>query len=211
MKTPNQINKYYDQRLHTVELLTKKRLDNFVIKNELEFERLQMKLERKKQSTIKKIELDRKKKLKSLETGKPLVKKEKKINRVKKLDDARSLYIRTKYGTKCYTCGGTESVWCGHFLSRKCRKLRREENNTRPQCWRICNAKFSGNGKPVEFEKKLKDEWINTDELKRIYLEPNPKPKEYQIIEKFNALTIEIIKLCSKEKKTPDQDISTMI
>ena len=104
MKTSNQINKYYDQRLQTVELLTKKRLDNFVIKNELEFERLQMKLERKKQSAIKKIELDRKKKLKSLETGKPVVKKEKKINRVKKLDDARSLYIRTKYGAKCYTC-----------------------------------------------------------------------------------------------------------
>lgn len=211
MKTPNQINKYYDQRLQTVELLTKKRLDNFVIKNELEFERLQMKLERKKQSAIKKIELDRKKKLKSLETGKPVVKKEKKINRVKKLDDARSLYIRTKYGAKCYTCGGTESVWCGHFLSRKCRKLRRDENNTRPQCFFKCNAKFSWNGKPVEFEKKLKDEWINTDELKRIYLEPNPKPKEYQIIEKFNTLTLEIIKLCSKEKKTLDQDISTMI
>lgn len=211
MKTSNQINKYYDQRLHTVELLTKKKLDNFVIKNELEFERLQMKLERKKQSAIIKIELDRKKKLKSLETGKPVVKKEKKINRVKKLDDARSLYIRTKYGTKCYTCGGTESIWCGHFLSRKCRKLRREENNTRPQCFFKCNAKFSWNGKPVEFEHNLKQEGIDTNDLKRIYLEPNPKPKEYELKEKFNTLTLEITKLCLKEKKTPDLDISTMI
>lgn len=118
--------------------------------------------------------------------------KPKKINREKKLDDLRSKYIRKKYWLICYTCGGKDEIWCWHYITRKIRALRRNEDNTRPQCFYKCNAKFSWNWKPIEFEAKLRSEWIDTEQLKKIALSDNPKPKDHEIKEMYEKLLSQI-------------------
>lgn len=177
MKTPNQINKYYDQRLQTVELLTKKRLDSFVIKNELEFERLQMKLERKKQSAIKKIELDRKKKLKSLETGKPVVKKAKEKTNARyknKADWYFSRCIRAiwcvmldwVYQNQCVTTGQyipIKDLTCWHYVTRWNMSTRYSVINCRPQSKWANQAEHLDPQKKEIFRKELvKECWEET-------------------------------------------------
>jgi len=113
--------------------------------------------------------------------------KEKPINRVKKCDDLRSKYIRSKYKT-CYTCWWTQSLWCWHYITRKIRKIRRSEDNTRAQGFYCCNAKFSWNGKPIEFEDRLRKEGVDTEKLKQTALAPNPKPTEKELIEIYEKI-----------------------
>jgi len=117
--------------------------------------------------------------------------KEKPINRVKKCDDLRSKYIRSKYKT-CYTCWWTQSLWCWHYITRKIRKIRRSEDNTRTQDFRKCNAKFSWNWMPILFEKKLRDEWVDVERLKQIALEPNPKPSENELKNIYKSIELKI-------------------
>lgn len=75
------------------------------------------------------------------------------------LDKVFSRYIRAKYPMVCYTCGKQSiALRCGHFVSRQYLATRWSELNCRPQCWG-CNAKHLGNGKPLDFEERLKGEY----------------------------------------------------
>lgn len=77
----------------------------------------------------------------------------------KELDRVFSLYIRKIHPHKCYTCGKTDGpMQCGHFVSRQYLATRWSEDNCRPQCWG-CNG--FGNGKPLDFEERLKKELGN--------------------------------------------------
>ena len=58
----------------------------------------------------------------------------------------------------CFTCDksikiGTIDCQAGHFISRSYSPVKYDENNVRPQC-STCNG--YGNGKPIEFERRLK-------------------------------------------------------
>lgn len=145
---------------------------------------LEKKQEREISRAYNKAELRKKNQLRKAEWKKV---KEKPINRVKKCDEAWSIYIRKKYWL-CYTCWGNQSLGCWHRISRKIWKLRRDERNTRVQCFYKCNAKFSWNWMPLEFEYKLKCEWIDVEELKRIALSDNSKPTEKELIEIYNKI-----------------------
>lgn len=66
----------------------------------------------------------------------------------KEADRIFSIYIRTKYSVngmvKCYTCQAVKPIkemQNGHYVSRKCNRLRYDENNCRPQCYscNVCN------------------------------------------------------------------------
>lgn len=138
--------------------------------------------------------------------GKPLLKvKTKKVNRVKKCDDLFSKYIRLKYGNVCYTCWGTDHIGNGHCVSRKIRKLRRDEDNCRPQCFYICNAKFSGNGETTKFKKKLTTHGVNV-----LYLEEqellakwplgNKKPNAKELQEIYERIKSDYDKLIATKK-----------
>jgi len=81
----------------------------------------------------------------------------------KDLDDIFSIYIRQKFSdtngnNTCYTCGkaGTiKTMQNGHFVSRQYLATRWDENNCRIQC---CGCNLFGNGKPLDFEERLKKE-----------------------------------------------------
>jgi hypothetical protein len=81
----------------------------------------------------------------------------------KDLDAVFSIYIRQKYANdlgdvECYTCFKMfpiKKIQNGHFVSRQYLATRWNENNCRPQCWG-CNG--FGNGKPLDFEERLKKE-----------------------------------------------------
>jgi hypothetical protein len=70
----------------------------------------------------------------------------------KELDSIFSKYIRAKYPKKCYTCGRTGTLQCGHFISRSYLATRFSEDNCRPQC---VGCNIFGNGKPLDFEEHL--------------------------------------------------------
>jgi len=58
----------------------------------------------------------------------------------------------------CFTCDkpiqiGSHDCHCGHFIGRSYSPTKYDENNVRPQCGG-CNG--YGNGKPIEFERRLK-------------------------------------------------------
>ncbi len=78
--------------------------------------------------------------------------------------------IRARHGNTCYTCytqGLEGSNWqTGHFIpSSVCSvHMRYSLNNLRPQCMR-CNIHLSGNW--IEYEKHLRADGIDTDELKK--------------------------------------------
>lgn len=77
----------------------------------------------------------------------------------KELDRVFSLYIRQKYPAECYTCGKKDTaLQCGHFVSRQYLATRWDENNCRPQC---AGCNIFGNGKPLDFEERLKRELGN--------------------------------------------------
>lgn len=94
---------------------------------------------------------------------------------IKKADELFSEYIRRKYAddmgmVKCFTCGKKtywygEGMQCGHFISRSCIKLRWDETNARPQCYR-CNVALNGNY-PIYAEN------IGIKEIKRLNKESN--------------------------------------
>jgi len=170
------------QKLYAIDLKYKK----IEIKNQelLEIKK-QRDIDRAKRDSIKWWENQERK-----TQGKAL--KPKKINRVEKLDELRSKYIRWKYWLVCYTCWGRDHIWCWHYITRTKRSLRRNENNTRPQWFYCCNAKFSWNWKPIEFEAKLKSEWVDVEELKRIALSENNKPKEFELKALYEILLSQI-------------------
>jgi len=147
MKTPNAINKYYSDRLLTAERLAKKKLNALSDKQSLEYARLEMKLTRKLEIQKKKIETDRKKKLKALETGVPVVKKvkERTNSRYKtKADWYFSRIIRARdcfdhNGIRCNYCCTTKKILpllelqCWHYITRKTMILRYDYYNCLPQ------------------------------------------------------------------------------
>ena len=74
----------------------------------------------------------------------------------KELDTIFSIYIRQKFSKECYTClKVTDTLQCGHFISRQYLTTRWDENNCRPQC---VGCNIFGNGKPLDFEERLKKE-----------------------------------------------------
>lgn len=75
------------------------------------------------------------------------------ISRLKSsLDAIFSIYIRAKYGKTCYTCGGSGTLQCGHFISRSYLATRWDESNARPQC---VGCNIWGHGKFLDFEEHL--------------------------------------------------------
>lgn len=91
------------------------------------------------------------------------------VSRLKSsLDAIFSTYIRTKYGKTCYTCGGTGTLQCGHFISRSYLATRWDENNCRPCC---VGCNIFGHGNLLEFEERLKlelgDEYVEAMKKKR--------------------------------------------
>lgn len=68
------------------------------------------------------------------------------------LDKVFSLYIRSKYPKRCFTCGKGDRLQNGHFITRNHLFSRWEEDNCRPQC-SGCN--LYGGGKPLDFEENL--------------------------------------------------------
>ncbi len=81
----------------------------------------------------------------------------------KKLWPLFALYIKTTHSVdgewcNCFTCDkpvkiGTAECQAGHFISRSYSPVKYDEDNVRPQC-STCNG--YGNGKPIEFERRLK-------------------------------------------------------
>lgn len=74
---------------------------------------------------------------------------------------------RKRYGYNCYTCGTyAKHPHTGHFItSSTCStELRYDLSNLRPQCY-ACNVYRSGNW--IEFEKRLIDEGVDVEELKK--------------------------------------------
>lgn len=84
----------------------------------------------------------------------------------KELDRVFSLYIRQKDADEngmvaCYTCGKVmhwKQIQAGHFVSRQFLATRWDENNVKPQC---AGCNIFGNGKPLDFEERLKKELGN--------------------------------------------------
>lgn len=104
--------------------------------------------------------------------------KVKSVNRVKKCDDIFSKYIRKKYWPRCYTCEIGEWTTNGHFITRMCRILRRDEDNCRPQCRSGCNCKTTGNWKPLEFAENLERDGIDTKYLVQCYHKRKKEPSK---------------------------------
>lgn len=108
--------------------------------------------------------------------------KKKTISQLKKLlDKIFSIFIRTKYAkngyVQCYTCGVTKPIsemQCGHFISRSYLATRYDEDNCRPQCVG-CNV--FGNGKPVEFARRLEEEKPGI--VARLYKKAQQITKDY--------------------------------
>ena len=85
---------------------------------------------------------------KSLRTVKPRKTKEQSVSQLKKrLDSIFSVWVRTRDGGQCYTCGikkPIKEMQNGHYVSRGCNQLRYDERNCHCQCVG-CNIFKSGN------------------------------------------------------------------
>lgn len=99
----------------------------------------------------------------------------------KKLDKVFSIYIRNKYAingyVQCYTCGVTKSIsemQNGHFISRSYLATRYDEDNCRPQ---DIGCNIFGNGRPVEFARKLELE--NKGIVAKLYKKAQQITKDY--------------------------------
>ena len=104
-----------------------------------------------------------------------------------------ALYIKQVHAVdgewcRCFTCDkaikiGTPDCHCGHYLSRRYSPTKYEEDNMRPQCGG-CNG--YGNGKPVEFERRLKLE-IGDDAVEALKVLSTQKWKwdRYDLTEKI--------------------------
>lgn len=93
-------------------------------------------------------------------------------NQIKNTDSAMSLMVRTRAADshsrcRCVTCGRSY-LWRrmdnGHFISRTCKRLRWDEENTAPQCTR-CNK--WGGGMFVEFENYLRANGISKEKIEK--------------------------------------------
>lgn len=81
----------------------------------------------------------------------------------KELDSVFSKWVRLSSADKqgyciCYTCNAKKfwkQIQNGHFISRTYLATRFDERNTRTQC---VGCNMFGNGKPVEFARKLEIE-----------------------------------------------------
>lgn len=81
----------------------------------------------------------------------------------KELDKTFSLWVRQYWANDngmvaCYTCGKVahwKNLQNGHFVPRNYLILRWNEDNCRPQC---VGCNMFGNGKPLDFEERLKKE-----------------------------------------------------
>lgn len=197
----------------TLELQAEKKLKDKLYQIAIKYNKLvestKTDLEQKKDKDIKKAErqvkqrlINQEKKIKNKQRAKewkPLLKmKVKKINRVKKCDDLFSKYIRLKYWNICYTCWGTEHIGNWHCVSRKIWKLRRDEDNCRPQCFYKCNAKFSWNGETAIFKKRLTAHWINVTYLEEQELLAkwplgNKKPTDQELQEIYKRIESDYI------------------
>ena len=129
-------------------------------------EMLDARLQEKEQQLEKKKWNDKKKKEKIKKEKKEWTFEEKIT--IKEVDDIFSKYIRLKYWPRCYTCGSTSNIGNWHCVTRMCNELRRDEDNCRPQCFRKCNSKESGNGKRVDFEANLIRDWVDFDRIRRL-------------------------------------------
>jgi len=71
-------------------------------------------------------------------------KKAKSVTQLKKIaDSVFSLWIRNR-DKKCVTCGSTDRLQNGHYISRSCSVLRFSEVNCNAQCF-VCNCFKNGN------------------------------------------------------------------
>lgn len=182
----SKIENSYKWKLNTLN----KRRETQEKKSELLKETHRSKSEKQYQTKLKRLEKRRDDQYKNIvrkEKGKPpIVVKKKKEPRVTKADQVFSLYMRKKYGMRCCTCWGTETLGMWHRITRMCRPLRRDERNWWVQWFFCCNSKTTGNGRPLEMKKYLQNRWVDTEELEGIYMERKhkgkDKPKEYEII-----------------------------
>lgn len=110
----------------------------------------------------------------------------------KQLDKIFSEYIRRKYSdnqgrSECYTCGKKahwKELQCGHFISRSYLATRFMEENCRPQC---VGCNIFGNGKPVEFAKRLSRE-ISPAIIKTLYKKAQEITKDFPYEQKIKEL-----------------------
>lgn len=74
----------------------------------------------------------------------------------KELDRVFSIWVRSTGKKECYTCHRkSDTLQCGHFVSRSYLVTRWEPDNCRPQC---VGCNLYGSGKPLDFEENLKKE-----------------------------------------------------
>jgi hypothetical protein len=73
----------------------------------------------------------------------------------KKLDSVFSKWIRAR-DKKCYTCGRTENLQCGHFIPRQYLAVRFDERNCHAQCY-ACNMLY--NGQPSAYALNLQKQY----------------------------------------------------
>ena len=112
-------------------------------------------------STPKVPKLAKKRTTVAKQAKKPRTKTQAQLKKI--LDSVFSVYIRKKYADEegmvaCYTCGKIQAwqhIQNGHFISRSYLATRWHENNCRPQ---DVGCNIFGNGKPLDFEEKLKKE-----------------------------------------------------
>lgn len=106
----------------------------------------------------------------------------------KELDQVFSRWVRVSNADKdgmvaCYTCGVVKhykQMHNGHFISRQYLAVRFDPRNTRPQC-PGCN--LYGNGKPVEFARKLELEMPGV--TMELYREAQKIVKNYPYLEQI--------------------------
>lgn len=111
-------------------------------------------------------------------------------------DKECSIFVRLKYSEngycECYTCGkslplGDSNLNAGHFVSRVYGPTRYDwMRNIRPQCFWPCNNKMQGNGRPLEFEKRLEID-IGKEEVCQLKKDAASKFKydRFDLIEKI--------------------------
>jgi len=103
---------------------------------------------------------------------------------VRELDKVFSEYIRLR-DKRCFTCGATSDLQCGHLFSRVAFSIRWDEFNAHAQC-RSCNLKHEYN--PHIYTKTFIDTY-GMDKYNELF-------KKYNEIKKFSDVDLlELIQL----------------